>query len=44
MIAEFQEELTKVYANIAEANTILDYKKREEYQMYQDITNGIIIL
>ena len=44
MIAEFQEELAKVYSSIAEANAIIDYKKREEYQMYQDITNGIIIL
>ena len=44
MIAEFQEELTKIYSDIFEANTLLDKQKQEEYQNYQDIMDGIIIL
>jgi hypothetical protein len=44
MIAEFQEELTKIYTDIAVANQTLDYQKRQEYETYQDIMNGIIIL
>jgi hypothetical protein len=44
MIADFQEELTRIYFEIAEANEVLDYKKKQEYEMYQDIMNGIIIL
>jgi hypothetical protein len=44
MIAEFQDELTKIYSGLAEAATVIDHKKREEYRMYQDISNGIIIL
>ncbi len=44
MIAEFQEELTKIYADFALAEEAIDYKKKEEYQMYQNIMDGIIIL
>ena len=44
MIAEFQEELTKVYTDMLEADTLLTKQKRDEYQTYQDIMNGIIIL
>ena len=44
MIAEFQEELTRVYADMALANQAIDYKKKQEYEMYQDIMSGIIIL
>ena len=44
MILEFEEELTKVYSEFARADEILNYQKREEYQRYQDIMNGIIIL
>ena len=45
MIAEFQEELSKIYFECAEAETALFNKqKKDEYQMYQDIMNGIIIL
>lgn len=44
MIADFQEELSKVYNDIAMAEVVVDRQKREEYQVYQDIMNGIIIL
>ena len=44
MILEFQEELTKIYADIQTATEIIDYQKKQEYEMYQDIMNGIIIL
>lgn len=44
MITEFQEELIKIYAEFAAADQEIDYKKREEYQRYQDIANGIIII
>jgi hypothetical protein len=44
MITEFQDELTKIYCEFAEAESMIDHKKREEYQTYQDIMNGIIIL
>ena len=44
MIAEFQEELNKIYSDFAAVEMVVDHKKREEYQTYQDIMNGIIIL
>jgi hypothetical protein len=44
MIAEFQEELTKIYTEMAVANEVIDYKKKQEYEMYQNIMDGIIIL
>ena len=44
MILEFQEELTKIYADISLANEAIDYKKKQEYEMYQNIADGIIIL
>lgn len=44
MIAEFQEELTRVYADMALANQAVDYKKKQEYETYQDIMAGIIVL
>ena len=44
MIAEFQEELTKIYMDMSLANEAIDYKKKQEYETYQDIMNGIIIL
>jgi hypothetical protein len=44
MMLEFQEELAKIYTDFAEVETVVDQQKREEYQMYQDIMNGIIIL
>jgi hypothetical protein len=44
MILEFQEELTKIYADISLANETIDYKKKQEYEMYQNIADGIIIL
>jgi hypothetical protein len=44
MIAEFQEELAKIYTDMAIAETVVDYQKKQEYEMYQDILNGIIIL
>lgn len=44
MIVEFQEELSKIYNDVAMAEVVADRQKREEYQVYQDIMNGIIIL
>ena len=44
MIAEFQEELTKIYMDMSLANEAIDYKKKREYEMYQNIMEGIIIL
>lgn len=44
MIAEFQEELAKIYSDFALADQQYTVKQKEEYQMYQDIANGIIIL
>jgi len=44
MIAEFQEELTKIYWDMHAADEAIDHKKKQEYEMYQDIMNGIIIL
>lgn len=44
MIAEFQEELAKIYTDIHVANEVIDYQKKQEYEMYQNIMEGIIIL
>lgn len=44
LIAEFQDELTKIYADFAAADLQIDKQKREEYRTYQDIMDGIIIL
>jgi hypothetical protein len=44
MIAEFQEELTKIYLDMASANTLIDQQRKQEYEMYQNIMDGIIIL
>ena len=44
MIAEFQDELTKIYTEISLANEAIDYQKKQEYEMYQNIMDGIIIL
>ena len=44
MIAEFQDELNKIYNDMAMAEVVIDRQKKEEYQVYQDIMNGIIIL
>ena len=44
MILDFQEELTKIYYDMALVNETLDYKKKQEYEMYQNIMDGIIIL
>lgn len=44
MITEFQEELMKVYSEMMSADSLLDKQRRDEYQTYQDIMNGIIIL
>lgn len=44
MIAEFQEELAKIYTEIGEVETQMTRQTKNEYQMYQDIMNGIIIL
>jgi hypothetical protein len=44
MILEFQEELAKIYADIHFANETIDYQKKQEYEMYQNIADCIIIL
>lgn len=44
MILEFQEELTKIYADISLANETIDQQRKQEYEMYQNIADGIIIL
>jgi hypothetical protein len=44
MIAEFQEELTKIYTEFAIANETIDYQKKQEYERYQNIMDGIIVL
>jgi hypothetical protein len=44
MLLDFQEELIKIYADMSLANETIDHNKKQEYEMYQDIMNGIIIL
>ena len=44
MILEFQDELTKIYMDMAVATAAVDHQKKKEYETYQDIMNGIIIL
>ena len=44
MIADFQEELTKIYFDMATTAELIDHKKKQEYEMYQNIMDGIIIL
>lgn len=44
MITEFQDELLKIYNDFTLANTVIDKQKKDEYQMYQDIMDGIIVL
>ena len=44
MISEFQDELTKIYAEMALADETINYQKKQEYESYQDIMAGIIIL
>ena len=44
MLADFQEELAKIYCDMAIATETIDHKKKQEYETYQDIMNGIIIL
>jgi hypothetical protein len=48
MIADFEAELTRAYAEIyqelEEADQEVRRKQREEYQRYQDIADGIIII
>ena len=44
MIAEFQEELTRIYSDFRTVDAVVNRQKKDEYEMYQDIMNGIIIL
>lgn len=44
MIADFQEELQKIYFEFDEAQAFQMKQKQSEYQTYQDIMNGIILL
>lgn len=44
MVADFQEELAKIYAETAAAETEQQRKAKEEYEYYQDLQDGIIII
>ena len=44
MILEFQEELNKIYNDFAEVDLVINQQKKDEYQTYKDILNGIIVL
>lgn len=44
MILGFQEELNKIYNDFAEVDLVINQQKKDEYQTYQDIMNGIIVL
>lgn len=44
MITEFQDELLKVYSDFAEVDQFKARQRQAEYQTYQDIMSGIIIL
>ena len=44
MITEFQDELLKVYSDFAEVDQFKAQQRQAEYQTYQDIMSGIIIL
>jgi hypothetical protein len=44
MLAEFQEELAKIYTDMAIATEVIDHQKKQEYEMYQNIMDGIIVL
>jgi hypothetical protein len=48
MIADFEAELTKAYAEIyqelEEADQEVRRQQKEEYQRYKDISEGIIII
>ena len=44
MILEFQEELNKIYNDFAEVDLVINQQKKDEYQTYRDIMNGIIVL
>ena len=44
MIAEFQNELTQIYADMMVVQDTIDCQKKQEYERYQDIMSGIIVL
>ena len=44
MLAEFQMELTKVYFELNEAKQHEQEEKKKEYQRYNDILDGIIVI
>jgi hypothetical protein len=44
MMVEFQEELKSIYTEFDAATSLQKAQRQSEYQMYQDIMNGIIIL
>lgn len=44
MITEFQEELSRIYNDFAAVDLTINQQKRQEFETYQDIMNGIIIL
>lgn len=44
MMVEFQKELKSIYTEFDAATSVQKAQRQSEYQMYQDIMNGIIIL
>ena len=44
MIASFEEELTKIYFDISAAEAVVAQQKKQEYETYRNIMDGIIIL
>ena len=43
MIASFQEELAKIYADFEEVEALQNQQKKAEYEMYQNIMDGILV-
>ena len=44
MLLEFQEEIARIYTDMSLTSEIIDHQKKQEYEMYQNIMDGIIIL
>lgn len=44
MIIDFEDELRKIYAELRDNEDIEEIQYKEEYQMYQDVSDGIICI
>ena len=44
LLMDFEEELTKIYSEIHEAETIQHQQQKQQQMYYQDILDGIIVL